>query len=87
MHYRGPKRRREREGPEKIFEEIIPNMGKEIATQIQEVQSPTQEKPRRNMPRHILIKITKTKYYEKILKQQGKKKTNNIQGNPHKVIS
>ena len=35
-------------GTEKIFEEIIvenfPNMGKEIATQIQEVQSPIQDK-------------------------------------------
>ena len=33
-------------GPEKIFEEIIvknfPNVGKEIATQVQEAQSPTQ---------------------------------------------
>ena len=52
-HYRGPRRRREREkGPEKIFEEIIvknfPNMGKEIATQVQETQSPRQNKPKEN---------------------------------------
>ena len=37
-------------GPEKIFEEIIaenfPNMGKEIAIQVQEVQSPIQDKPK-----------------------------------------
>ena len=37
-------------GSEKIFEEIIvenfPNMGKEIATQVQEAQSPTQDKPK-----------------------------------------
>ena len=37
-------------GPEKISEEIIvenfPNMGKEIATQVQEAQSPTQDKPK-----------------------------------------
>ena len=37
-------------GPEKIFEEIIvenfPNMGKEIATQVQEAQSPIQDKPK-----------------------------------------
>ena len=43
LHYRGPRRRRDREkGPEKIFEEIIvknfPNIGKEIATQVQEAQ-------------------------------------------------
>ena len=37
-------------GHEKIFEEIIvenfPNMGKEIATQVQEAQSPIQDKPK-----------------------------------------
>ena len=37
-------------GPEKIFEEIIVenylNMGKEIATQVQEAQSPIQDKPK-----------------------------------------
>ena len=37
-------------GPEKIFAEIIvenfPNMGKEIATQVQVVQSPIQDKPK-----------------------------------------
>ena len=50
-HYRGPRRRREREkGPEKIFEEIIaekfPNMRKETLTQVKEVQSPIQDKPK-----------------------------------------
>ena len=37
-------------GPEKIFEEIIvktfPNMGKEIATQVQEAQRAIQDKPK-----------------------------------------
>ena len=37
-------------GPKKIFEEIIvenfPNMGKEIPTQVQEAQSPIQDKPK-----------------------------------------
>ena len=51
-------------GPEKIFEEIIvdnfPNMGKEIATQVQEAQRvPGRINPRRNMPRYIVIKLTK----------------------------
>ena len=59
-------------GPEKIFEEIIvkkfPNMGKEIATQVQEVQRvPSRINPRRNMPRHIVIKLTKIKGKEKLL--------------------
>ena len=48
-------------GPKKIFEEIIvenfPNMGKEIATQVQEVQRvPGRINPRRNRLRHIVIK-------------------------------
>ena len=37
-------------GPEKIFEEIItenfPNVGKEVVNQIQEAQSPRQDKPK-----------------------------------------
>ena len=41
-NYRGPRRRKEKKGSEKIFEEIIvenfPNMGKEIVNQFQEVQ-------------------------------------------------
>ena len=60
-------------GPEKIFVEIIlenfPNMGKEIATQVQEAQRvPGRMNPRKNMPRHIVIKLTKIKDKEKLLK-------------------
>ena len=52
----------EEKGSEKIFEEIIvenfPNMGKEIATQIQEVQrAPFRINPRGNVQRHILLKL------------------------------
>ena len=44
-------------------------MGKEIANQVQEAQRvPYRINPRRNMPRHILIKISKIKFKEKILK-------------------
>ena len=68
-HYRGPRRRREKE-PEKIFEEIIvesfPNMGKEITTQVQEAKRVLGRiNPRRNMPRHIVIKVAKIKDKEK----------------------
>ena len=50
---------------EKIFEEIIvesfPNMEKEIVNQVQEAQRVSYRiNPRRNTPRHILIKLTKT---------------------------
>ena len=54
---------REKE-PEKIFEEIIaenfPNMEKEIVNQVQEAQRLLGRiNPRRNTPRHIVIKLTK----------------------------
>ena len=69
----GPRRRREKERYEKIFEEIIlenfPNMKKEIVIQVQESRRvPYRINLRRNMPRYILIKLTKTKYKERILK-------------------
>ena len=68
---------REKE-PEKIFEDIIlenfPNMGKEIATQVQEVQRvPYRINPRRNTPRHIVIKLAKIKDKEKLLKAAREK--------------
>ena len=65
-NYRGPRRRREKKGYEKIFEEIIvenfPKMEKEIVNQVHEAQRfPYRINPRRNTPKHILIKLTKTK--------------------------
>ena len=65
-------------GPEKILEEIIvenfPNMGKEIATQVQEAQRVRGTiNPRRNTPRHIVIKLTKIKDKEKLLKAAREK--------------
>ena len=49
---------------EKIFEGIIvenfPNMENEIVNQVQEAQRvPYRINPRKNMPRHILIKLTR----------------------------
>ena len=65
IHIIGAPEGEEREkGPEKIFEEIIPekfpNMGKEIINQVQEAQRVSgQKNPRRNTLRHTVIKITK----------------------------
>ena len=77
MLFRSRENKRQK-GPEKIFEEIIvekfPNMGKEIATQVQQAQRvPYRIIPMRNMPRHILIKLSKIKYKEKILKAAREK--------------
>ena len=68
-----------KKGSEKIFEEIIvenvPNMGEELVTQVQEAQRvPYRLNPRKNTPRHILIKLTKIKFKGKILKAARKKK-------------
>ena len=49
-------------------------MGKKIATQVQEAQRvPNRINPRRNTPRHIVIKVAKIKYKEKILKAAREK--------------
>ena len=76
----------EEKGYEEIFEEIIvenfPNMKKEIVNQVQEAQRvPCKINPRRNMPRHILIKLTKTKYKERILKTAREKQQVTQKGN------
>ena len=60
-------------------------MGKEIATQVQETQQvPNRINPRQNTPRHILIKLSKVKYKEKILKATREKQQITHKGNPHK---
>ena len=49
-------------------------MGKEIVSQVQEVQRvPGRINPRKNTPRHIVIKLTKIKDKDKILKATRKK--------------
>ena len=49
-------------------------MAKEITNQVQEAERvPYRINPRRNRPRHILIKLTKTKLKERILKAAREK--------------
>ena len=49
-------------------------MGKEIVSQVQEAQRiPYRINPRRNTPKYILIKLSKIKYKEKILKAAREK--------------
>ena len=63
-------------------------MGKEIVNQVQEAQRvPYRINPRRNTPRHTLIKLSKIKNKEKNTKISKGKATINIQRNPHKVNS
>ena len=72
---------------EKNFEEIIvenfPNMEKEIVYQVQEAQRiPYRINPRRNTPRHLLMKLTKTKHKERILEAAREKQQITYKGNP-----
>ena len=76
-----------KKGTEPIFEEIIvenfPNMGKEIVNQVLEAQRvPYRINPRRNTPRHILIKLSKITYKEKILKAAREKQQITHKGIP-----
>ena len=68
----------------KIIVENFPNMEKEIVNQVQKAQRvPYRKNPRRNTPRrHILIKLTKTKNKERVLKAAREKQQATYQGNP-----
>ena len=58
-------------------------MEKEIVNQVQEAQRvPEKISPRRNMPRHILIKLTKTKCKERTLKAAREEQQVTYKGNP-----
>ena len=63
-------------------------MGKEIINQVQEAQSvPYRINLRRNTPRHILIKLSKIKYKEKILKAARGKKQITYKGIPKRLTA
>ena len=63
-------------------------MEKEIVNQVQEAQRfPYRINPRRNMPRHILIKLTKTKHKERILKSAKEKQQVTYKGNPIRLTT
>ena len=75
-----------------FFKEIIvenfSNMEKEIVIQVQEAQKvPYRINSRRNMPRHILIKLTKIKHKERILKATREKQQVTYKGNPIHLIA
>ena len=57
-------------------------MEKEIVNQLQEAQRvPFRINPRRNSPRHILIKLTKTKHKERTLNAAKGKQQETYKGN------
>ena len=63
-------------------------MGKEIATQVQEVQRvPGRINPRRNTPRHIVIKLSRIKDKEKLLKATREKRQITYKGTPIRLTA
>ena len=87
-----PEEEEKKRETEKIFEDIIvekfPNMGKEIVNQVLEAQRvPYRIIPRRNMPRHILIKLSKIKYKENILKAAREKQQITLKGIPIRLTA
>ena len=75
-----PEREEEEQEIENLFENIMeqnfPNLVKEIDFQeVQEAQrGPKKLDPRRNTPRHIIVKLPKIKDKERILKAAREKK-------------
>ena len=58
-------------------------MEKEIVNEVQEAQRvPYRINPRKNTPRYILIKLTKNKHKERILKAASEKQQVTYKGNP-----
>ena len=63
-------------------------MGKEIVNQILEAQRvPYRINPRINTPRHILIKLSKTKYKENIVKAAREKQQITHKGIPIRLAA
>ena len=80
-----PEEEEEKKGYEKIFEDIIVenvhNMEMEIIKSKRH-RVPYRINPRRNTPRHILMKPTKTKHKEGTLKATREKQQVTCKGNP-----
>ena len=87
-----PEEEEKKKGYEKIFKEIIleifPNMEKEIVNWVQELQGvPYRINPRRNTSKHILVKLTKTKHKERVLKSAREKQQVIYKGNPIRLTA
>ena len=63
-------------------------MGKEIVTQVQEAQRvPGRINPKQNTPRHTVIKLTKIKDKEKLLKATMEKRQITYKGTPRRLTA
>ena len=93
-NHRGSRRRRQKERPwentwgDNRIVENFPKLGKEIITQVQENQRvPNRINPRQNTLRHILIKLTKIKHEEQILRAARGKQQITHKGIPIRITA
>ena len=71
-----PEGEEEKQEIEQIMKENFPNLAKELDMQVQKAQRvPKKLDPRRNTPRHIIIKLPKVKDKERIFKAAREKET------------
>ena len=87
-----PEEEDKKKGHKKLLKEVIvenlPKMGKKIVTKVQETQRVQNSiNPRRNTPRHILIKLTKIKHREQILKAAREKQQITHKGIPIRITA
>ena len=86
LNYRGPRRREKESIWEHFWRDYswkFPQHGKGNSQSTSRgTKSPHRISPRRNTPRHILIKLTKTKHKESILKAAREKQQVTYKGNP-----
>ena len=82
------KKKDHKETLEEIKVENFPKMWGEIITQFQETQRVSKRiNPRQNTPRHILIKLTKIKHKEQILKAAREKQQITHKGIPIRITA
>ena len=87
-----PEGEEEEQEVENLFEQIIkenfPNLAKEIDFQeVQEAQRvPKKLDPKRNTPRHVIIKLPKIKDKERILKAARRKERVTYRGVPIRLL-
>ena len=83
-----PEEEDKKKGHEKLLEEIIaenfPKMGKEIATQLQETQSPKQDKPKAKHSKTHINQINKDPTQRTNIKSSKGETINNTQRDSHK---
>ena len=87
-----PEEEEKKKGTEKIFEgtivENFHNIGEEMVNQVEEAQTvPYRINPRRNTLGHILIRLSKIKYKEKILKAAREEQQITYKGIPIRLTA